>query len=219
MKLQIRWGHVAAFVVGMLGIWADALYKQLATGQSLSLTLLVGSLTGSGMLVWALFQETVWPDLTGGSGTASKLPGGSGGPSAPGGPPSARRMALDRGVHFVFSLSLILLAALSATPLLTGCQQIQAIFPQLDKVEQIVLAGVLAGEGAEQIEKDVAAFLAGKAGVDIVVVVNDAIGILIDMGIIPAGVIPQMPSVSYAAHAASIRDTERAKLKAKGVTP
>lgn len=80
-------------------------------------------------------------------------------------------------------------AIVAATLLLSiSCAQWQAIYPELDKIEQIVAADLAAGKALVQIEADVAALLCGSSAaplcVDIVVVVNDAISFLINTGIL-----------------------------------
>jgi hypothetical protein len=99
--------------------------------------------------------------------------------------------------RFIFGVTLIAALA-SCTP---------ALFPELTAVAKLVLADVTAGDGAEQVEADVAKLLAGQPGVDVVVAVNDAITILIDLGYIPAGFIPQ---------AKALQATEHAKIEARG---
>lgn len=81
------------------------------------------------------------------------------------------------------------------------------VFPVVSKVVQTVVADITAGDTAEQVEADVARYLAGQPGVDIVVIVNDAIAIAIDLGLIPAGVLPQ---------ARAMLATEHAKLATRG---
>lgn len=77
-----------------------------------------------------------------------------------------------------------------------GCQTIAAAFPELDAIEKTVLADVEAGKTAEQIEADVAKIVAGQAGVDIVILVNDALAFLIDAGLVPSNWVPQAKALA-----------------------
>lgn len=66
-------------------------------------------------------------------------------------------------------------------------------------IEQLVLADLEAGKPVEAIESDVAVLLCGQpnasACVDVVVVLNDALTLLIDSGVIPANVLPRAKSM------------------------
>jgi hypothetical protein len=202
-RLQIRWPHVLAFLFGAFGIWGKFLADAVQGGQSVNVALLGACLTGTAGLIWALAQETVLPDITGGSGTTKRALGGSGAPP-PMPPANSRAETLLPGLLVAACLAMALVWTVS----LTGCTQLQAAFPVLDKIEKIVLADLQAGKGAEAIEADVAQALAGQAGVDVVLAVNDAILFLIDMGVIPANVIPQAKEVLHVEHV---------KLEARGI--
>jgi hypothetical protein len=84
-----------------------------------------------------------------------------------------------------------------------GCSPAAQALEQ--RVEQTVATDLANGVALPQIEQDVAKVLAGQVGVDVVVVVQDAIAFLIDMGIIPASVQPYAHTVlgqAQAEHAA-----------------
>jgi hypothetical protein len=56
---------------------------------------------------------------------------------------------------------------------------------ETQQIENVVLADLKAGKTLPQIEDDVAAIvLPGQAGADIVTIVNDAISLLVDVGVI-----------------------------------
>lgn len=96
---------------------------------------------------------------------------------------------------------LVMLAIAAAVPVslgAAGCKPAQEA--EISTVERIVLSGIVNGETAEQIEKDVASALAGKPGVDVVILVNDAIAILRDLGVIPAGSLQHTDAVSMRVH-------------------
>jgi hypothetical protein len=84
----------------------------------------------------------------------------------------------------------------------TSCKGVN--FPQLDKVEQIVLND-LASCGAtpacvQQMESDVATLIAGQAGADAVKLLNDALTLLVDAGLVPADLLPKARSVLATEH-------------------
>ena len=93
----------------------------------------------------------------------------------------------------------LILAVMLITSLLIGQTALEACTPAqaavLSHIEQVVLNDLTAGKTASQIEADVAVLLAGQPGADVVMIVNDAIALLIDLGVIPPGVIPQAMAV------------------------
>jgi hypothetical protein len=84
-----------------------------------------------------------------------------------------------------------------------------AAAPIFSQVEQTVLSDIEAGKTDAQIEQDVAALLgeqlfdAGAVTEEVVVVVQDAVAVLIDLGVIP----PQFGPFAAALHQ---RESERA---------
>lgn len=75
-----------------------------------------------------------------------------------------------------------------------------SVLSTLDAVTSAVLAGIQRGETAEQIEIDVAKILnpdAGAIDAAVVIAVNDAITILVDLGVIPPHLIPQAKAVQH----------------------
>jgi hypothetical protein len=71
---------------------------------------------------------------------------------------------------------------------------------EADKVEQTVLADIVAGKTLPQIESDVATLVAGQPGADVVVLVDDALTFLVDLGVVPASVLPYAKSLIAAEH-------------------
>ena len=70
---------------------------------------------------------------------------------------------------------------------LAGCQQVEAAFPALEKIEQTVAADLAAGKTDEQMASDVCADLGGSASTDAacadaVTLVQDAVTLLVDSG-------------------------------------
>lgn len=202
--LKINLVHLAAFALAVVGIFAKEIHDAVLAGTPISWAWLAAS--GIGGAVWLAFQETIWPDITGGGGTSKTMrtllarrppPTPVGMPVSP-----ASFYAPKKSGFFDLRFAPIFLMLVAQT-LYFGCAQIQAAFPQLDKIEQVVLADLTAGKTAVQIESDVAGLLAGKTGTEIVVIVNDVITVLIDAGVIPPGVIPQ---------AVAVQTAERAKL-------
>jgi hypothetical protein len=94
--------------------------------------------------------------------------------------------------------------------LLTNCSTLQAFFPTLDKIEQIVATDLAAGKTDVQIEADVATLLcpsqAATLCTDAVVVLNDVLAFLIDSGTLGG---------QQLANAKSLQGVERAKLAAR----
>jgi len=67
------------------------------------------------------------------------------------------------------------------------------------QIENKILADLRAGDGAEQIKTDVAAIVdPGNTGKDIVVITNDAIDLLIDLGLIHATLMANTQTVQAA---------------------
>ena len=63
--------------------------------------------------------------------------------------------------------------------------------PNLSQIEGIVLTDLESGKTLEQTEADVASLYAGQPGADVVAIVNDAIALLIDAGVLPAQWVPK----------------------------
>jgi hypothetical protein len=59
------------------------------------------------------------------------------------------------------------------------------------KIEQTVLADLAAGKTRQQIEVDIGTLVAGQTGADIALIVDDAIIVLIDIGVIPPNLLPK----------------------------
>lgn len=92
--------------------------------------------------------------------------------------------------------------AAAATESCTPAQQ--ALF---DQVDNLVLADIRAGDVLNQIETDVAKLVAGQPGADVVMIVDDALALLIDLNAIPPNLIPT---------AIKMRTEEESKLLAAG---
>jgi hypothetical protein len=76
------------------------------------------------------------------------------------------------------------------------------------QIENVVLADLAKGDSLEQIEADVATIVAGKPGADVVVIVNDALQLLVDLGLIPANELPQVKIMIVKLH--TVIDTRTA---------
>jgi hypothetical protein len=79
-----------------------------------------------------------------------------------------------------------------------GCTPAQQAV--LGQVEQIILDDLAMGKTLTAIEADVARVFAGQTGVDIVLIVDEAIVLLIDAGLIPAGVLPYAQKIAAEVH-------------------
>ena len=71
---------------------------------------------------------------------------------------------------------------------LTDCTPAQGA--NVENIPALVLADLAQGKTVPQIEADVAKLLAGQLGADADVIVEDAIVLLVDAGVIPASVLP-----------------------------
>lgn len=103
-------------------------------------------------------------------------------------PPALKRCGLA-GV-FAWCVTFVA-AAVGGTTLAvaTSCTPAQqAVF---STVEQKVLDDVVAGKTLTQIETDVATLLVGTPGTDVVLIVNEALTLLVDIGAIPPSYLPQ----------------------------
>lgn len=124
--------------------------------------------------------EAIIADIRGG-GTGSN----TGDPTTPTIPPAAKpptttRMGLAAfGFATIFAVQTIAFGAA-----VTGCTPAERAEAQT--IEQLVLHDIQAGKGEQQIEADIAALLAGQPGVDVVIILNDALAFLIDIGAIPS---------------------------------
>jgi hypothetical protein len=213
LGIKINWSHVISFGLVVVGIFGDDIQKGIAAGTPLAQIFSWQYFAAAGVVgaVWLAFQQTILSDY---QGPGSKWLGGPGKPKPDGRgligektPPVAQydsyvRIAVARRSLFPGAVFAGVLIGL----IFSGCQQFSAMFPQLDKIEQIIVQDLQAGKSAEQIEIDVGQLLAGQAGVDVVVVINDVITVLIDSGLIPKGIIPQ---------AKQLQAAERLKLAAR----
>ena len=79
---------------------------------------------------------------------------------------------------------------------------------ELTAVENIVLHDVEQGKAIPAIETDVATLVAGQPGADVVAIVDSALTLLIDMGVVPQNFMPYAKSLAASEHvkAASQRD-------------
>jgi hypothetical protein len=223
-RLKINLAHLLAFVFGMIGILGTFIGKALEGGTVLTVAMV---LSGTGGLIWALFQHTILPDIEGGSGTVSKSLGSD--PKTPRETPAAKfmtdcdvfgggvspyrvaavRLEQSRRVSFrpYATGALFFVVMLVSVLFLPAASCEHAVAPVAQEVEQIVLNDIEHGvTSAEQIEVDVASALGGAVGVDLVELVNSAITILIDTGAIPA---------SFLAAAKKVQTDELTKLAAR----
>lgn len=67
----------------------------------------------------------------------------------------------------------------------TACKLTPAETAEIKEVETTILADIAAGKSFPQIQEDVARVVAGQPGVDVVVIFDEAISLLIDLGKIP----------------------------------
>jgi hypothetical protein len=114
---------------------------------------------------------------------------------------------------------LVLICVLSIAVVVSASQNLacnSAAAPIFSQVEQTVLSDIEAGKTDAQIEQDVASLLgeqlfdAGAVTEEVVVVVQDAVAVLIDLGVIP----PQFAPFATALHQ---RESEKVAAK-KGVS-
>lgn len=219
---NVTWKHLLAFVLAVVPIvsrpLADALTHGVAINGSWLLALLT-STGGVGGAIWLAFQQTILqPKDDGRGGLGRSLPRSEipvGGPvSMKLPPPRNERRILDLGRAFRQATALFACVSLLSMPIVGfgACTtaQVQAVFPELDKVEATIQQDLTAGKTPTQIEEDVAQIFAGQVGVDVVKIVNAAVTLLIDAGVLPAGVIPQ-------AH--TLQASMQAKLAARGAQP
>jgi hypothetical protein len=81
-----------------------------------------------------------------------------------------------------------------------GCHLTPAQQAEETQIENTILADLAAGKTLQQIEADVGKIVAGQPGVDVVVIVNDALQLLIDLGVIPTNELPQAKSMIAVLH-------------------
>ena len=93
-----------------------------------------------------------------------------------------------------------LVTCLAVLPLIEGCHLTPAQQAEEIQIENVVMTDLAAGDTAEQIESDVAKILVGQIGVDVVVVVNDVLQYLIDIGKIPANLLTRAKTMSASLH-------------------
>jgi hypothetical protein len=125
--------------------------------------------------------QQLYADVTGGPPTGSSTGSPPASPPPSPKPPTAIRGKVGLATLFGFVMLLGLIPA-ACTP---AQQALEA------KVEQMILNDLAAGKTATQIEADIGQLVAGQPGADAVVILNDALAFLIDIGVIPPGFIPQ----------------------------
>lgn len=179
---KIIWRHWAAFALVVVGVFAKDIHDALLSSTPITWGWLAAS--GLGGAVWMAFEDSILPDIIGGSGSASG--GGSGKASVP---PMNARLATLVAMFAVLLFSM------------PGCKTFQAAFPVLDQVEEEIVNDLKAGMTTQQIEEDIARLLAGQPAGDVVIAINDAVTFLVDMGIIPPNLIPQAKALQAAEHA------------------
>ena len=123
-----------------------------------------------------------------------------------------RRFLPGASTGLVSALAVVACLAVPAASV-PACSQVSpAVFPILDKVEQTVLADIEAGKGLPQITIDVAAVVAAQLvpeqiSPDVDRLVEDALTLLIDSGLVPANWLTAAKGMKAEVHA---------KLVAKG---
>lgn len=103
----------------------------------------------------------------------------------------------------VMALCMVGMSAVAASG--EGCKPAE-VAPKLSQVEQTVLDDLAMGKSAEEIERDVAQDLAGQPGADATKLVQDAIALLEDLGVIPPNVL---------GHAQDVARAEKMKIEAR----
>jgi hypothetical protein len=110
-------------------------------------------------------------------------------------PPNAAKKPPSPPVGLAVFVGFFLMAAGATTTILgvgfvasNGCAPAQIAEEQ--RIEQTVLADIVAGKSRQQIEADVATIIAGQPGADIAAIVDAALVLLVDVGVIPPNVLP-----------------------------
>jgi hypothetical protein len=93
------------------------------------------------------------------------------------------------GLWLAFGMMLAVFTPIVVGAAATACTPAQSAI--LSSVEQTVLNDIVAGKTRIQIELDVASLLAGQPGVDVLTVLNDALAVLIDLGVVPPSFLTQ----------------------------
>lgn len=94
--------------------------------------------------------------------------------------------------------AVVLVGCLAVLP---GCHLTPAQQAEETQIENVVIADLAAGKTPEQTEADVAKILAGQLGVDVVVVLNDVLQYLIDIGVISKDLLPRAKAMTASLHA------------------
>jgi hypothetical protein len=197
----------AGGVVSYLSSQPTTTIFEALTSWSTAEPLLKAALTTGLIAVFALLKDSIIKPTT-----PPPIVGHIGAPSAdahqefPPTPPAAARNERRRLPWGPFSAAAVAATSLLLMPAtLPGCTPaIQAIE---SNVEQVVFNDLANHVAYPQMEQDVAKVLAGQVGVDIVVVLQDAVTFLIDMGILPSSVQPyaeQIKQTAAAKHTAGL---------------
>lgn len=134
----------------------------------------------------------------GSGGSGSNSGGGNVTPLNPPTPPANMRSQLP----WMFAFVAAAVIALIIGSAITGCAD-PALAPLEPQIEKVVLADVLAGDTLPHIEADVSAIIAatGKPAADVVLMVNSALALLIDTGVIPQADLDYAHMLFAASHA------------------
>lgn len=193
--------------LSVLGTWATEMQAGASLGQAAIDALKIAALAVFG-------HQTVIEGLRKGAELVPRAPWskGGGGPAAPPAPPPAPP-APPKAPTMQMGIGALAFGVLVTLIVLFGPGCTGAAAPVFSAVEQVVLDDLNAGKTVAQIEVDVARVLGnavadggGGVAVDIVTVVQDAVALLIDAGVVPESVVP---------YAKTVLGSERAKLAAR----
>lgn len=146
--------------------------------------------------------ETIIADIKGGSGGDPSAPALVTPPAPPATSPTTNRMGFAAaGFAGIFAIQTLAFGVATQ-----GCSP--AIQAEAKSIEQLVLTDLAAGKTDVQIEADIANLLVGQVGVDAVVLLNDALQLLIDAGVIPPDLMAN--ALSMKASIAPIAEAHRA---------
>jgi len=192
--IQIDWPHVFAFLLSAGGIVIEALKQDLTQHVAITWMGLFAAVSGP---IWMLFlQSIVQPTPPTDPPTSFGLDLDDRTIPAP---PPTMKYEREFGVP-LFAWASVLLCGLMATVVvpLQACTPVDQAVEA--KIEQTVLDDFLAGKTIVQIETDVAALVAEQPGADVVAIVNDILGLLVDLGKIPPNLIPKANAMRLALH-------------------
>lgn len=157
--------------------------------------LLVGAALAAVTALVALAKQTFLVVPSPAPSAAKRVPSSVGGAEPPGAysdKPTLRRDSFPLWVVRPLWRTAAVLATLAclvvAADVPASCTPAQQA--EYTQIEQTVLADLQAGKTLAQIEQDVGQLVAGQPGADVAEILNDALTLLIDLGVIPANILP-----------------------------